>query len=102
MSFNVVFELRVSSPTGVFKNTIPALVRQTDPRNVMLGSASVGSALAGLLSAGGAGAGASVVTGSAADSDSGTDPTARQLVKMTRRIGRSLKVSWVARFMVKS
>lgn len=34
MSFSVEVELRVSNPTGVFKNTIPGLALQTVPVNV--------------------------------------------------------------------
>jgi hypothetical protein len=31
MSLSEVFELRVSNPTGVFKNTMPGFALQTEP-----------------------------------------------------------------------
>src|SRR5205823_8838295 len=63
-SFNVVLEVRVSSPIGVLRNTIPALVRHTDPRNSMKGSIVTGSAAAGVGGGVSAAGGESISAGS--------------------------------------
>ena len=58
----VDFELRVNVPIGVFKKTMPAFVRQTDPRSVMAGSACVtglGDAMVSLSTDAGGGSGSS-------------------------------------------
>src|SRR5262249_6222931 len=46
--FKVVFELRVSIPIGVLRNTMPAFVRQTEPCNTMEGSTSLVAVTGGL------------------------------------------------------
>ena len=56
-SLSVLFELSVKSPTGVFRKTIPTLVRQTVPFKAMEGSTSTGAAGGGVSADGACAAG---------------------------------------------
>src|SRR5437899_1009931 len=76
-SFSVVLEVRVSSPIGVLRKTIPALVRHTDPRNSMKGSIVTGSTGAGV----GGGVSAAGSEGISAGADGSSARTGTRRVK---------------------